>query len=162
MLLFSYRYLFVISIYYDAIPYLMSSSFYSILSVSSVVVQFMALHHTYAHKPVLILVICFTYLVSISHTVLLHITCIYSSPEEDSSLLYPITLSLELASIEGSSDVYKTRHPASSQILNLAIFTALVLRYCSCLLVFHRWLTRSPPLTHTLFFTTLLSPSYPL
>ena len=81
MLLFSYRYLFVISIYYDAIPYLISSSFYSILSVSSVIVQFFALHHTYVHKPVLILIICFTYLVSISHTVLFHITCVYSLPE---------------------------------------------------------------------------------
>ena len=73
--------LFVIPIYYDAILYLMSSSFYSILSVSSVVAQFIALHYTYAHKPVLILVMCLTYLVSISHTVLFHITCIYSLPE---------------------------------------------------------------------------------
>ena len=61
--------LFVITIYYDAIRYLMSSSFYRILSVSIVGVQFIALHHTYAHKPVLILVICCTYLVSISHPV---------------------------------------------------------------------------------------------
>ena len=44
--------LFVLSISYDAIPYLMSSSFYSILSVSIVVAQCIALHHTYAHKPV--------------------------------------------------------------------------------------------------------------
>ena len=73
--------LFVIPIYYDAIPYLMSSSFYSILSDSSVVVQGIALHHTYGHKPVLILIICFIYLVSISHTVLFHITCVYSIPE---------------------------------------------------------------------------------
>ena len=63
--------LFVTTTYYDTIPYLMSSSFYSILSVSTVIVQFIALHHTYAHKPVLILVICFTYLASISHTVLI-------------------------------------------------------------------------------------------
>ena len=55
--------LFVLSISYDAIPYLMSSSFYSILSVSSVVAQCIALQHTHAHKPVLILVVCFTYLV---------------------------------------------------------------------------------------------------
>ena len=73
--------LFVIPTYNDAIPYLMSSLFYSILSVSSVIGQFIALHHTYAHKPVLILVICFTYLVSISHTVLFHITCVYFLPE---------------------------------------------------------------------------------
>ena len=72
---------FVLAIYYDTISYVMSSSFYGILSVSSVVVQFIASHHTYAHKPVLILVICFTYLVSISHTVLFHITCVYSLPE---------------------------------------------------------------------------------
>ena len=110
--------LFVLSISYDAIPYLMSSSFYSILSVSSVVVQVTALHDTYAHKPVLILVICFTYLVSISHTVLCHITCVHSLPEWDSTLLYPLTVSLESGSIEGSSHVYKTRLPASSQIVN--------------------------------------------
>ena len=73
--------LFVIPIYYDAIPNLMSSSFHSILSVSNVVVQFIALHHTYAHKPILILVIYFTFPVSISHTVLFHITCVYSLPE---------------------------------------------------------------------------------
>ena len=87
VLMLSYYYcshivnLFNISIYYDAIPYLMSSSSYSILSVSSVIIQFIALHHTYAHKPVLILVICVTYIVSISHTVLFHITCVYSLPE---------------------------------------------------------------------------------
>ena len=40
--------------------YLMSSSFYSILSVSSVFVLFIALHHAYSHTPVLIMVICFT------------------------------------------------------------------------------------------------------
>ena len=73
--------LFVILIYYDAIPYLMSSSLYSILSVSSVVVQFIPLHHTYAHEPAMILIICFTYLVSISHTVLFDITCVYPLPE---------------------------------------------------------------------------------
>ena len=47
----------------------MSSSFYSILSVASVVAQCIALQHTYAHKPALILVICFTKIVSISDTV---------------------------------------------------------------------------------------------
>ena len=73
--------LFVIPIYNDAIPYLMQSSFYNIHSVSSVVVQSIALRHTYADKPVLILVICFTYLVSISHSVLFHVTCVYSSLE---------------------------------------------------------------------------------
>ena len=72
---------FVLSISYDAIPHLMSLSSYGILPVSSVVVPFIALHHTYAHKPVLILIICFTYFVSISHTVLFHITCVYSLPE---------------------------------------------------------------------------------
>ena len=61
---------FVLAMSCDAIPYLMSSSFYRILSVYSVVVQLIALHHTYAHEPVLILVMSFTYLVSISHTVL--------------------------------------------------------------------------------------------
>ena len=74
-------YLFVLFIYYDAILDYMSSFFYRILSGSTVAVQFIALHHTYAHKPVLILVICFTYLVSISHTILSHITCVYSLPE---------------------------------------------------------------------------------
>ena len=57
-----------ISIYYDVIPYLMLSSFSRILSVSSVTAQLLALPHTAAHKPILILVTCFTYLVSISHT----------------------------------------------------------------------------------------------
>ena len=79
------------SIYYDAIPYLMSSSFYSILSVSSMVVQFPAMNHTYAHKPVLILLICFTYLVCIPHTVIFDITCVDSIPESDYCLLYPLT-----------------------------------------------------------------------
>ena len=139
----------------------MSSSFHSILFVSSVVVQFIALHYTYAHKPVLILVICFIYLVSIFHIVLFHIICVYSLPESDSWLLYPVTVRVESASIEGSSHVYQTCLPASSQIVNYAIFTAFVLRYCSCLLVFHRWLTRYPPLTHTQFYTTLSSTSYP-
>ena len=73
--------LLVVSIYHYAIPYPMSSSFYSILSVSSVVVQFIALHHTYVYQPVLILVICFTYLVSISYSVLFHVTCVYALPE---------------------------------------------------------------------------------
>ena len=154
--------IFVIPIFYDAVSYLMSSSFYSILSVSSVVVQLIALHDTYAHTPVLILVICFTYLVSISHTVSSHITCVYSLPEYVSSLLYPFTVSLESASTEGSSHVYETRLPASSQLVKDAIFSAFVLRYCYSLLVFHRWLTRYPPLTYTLSYTTLSSPSFPL
>ena len=72
--------LFVLVIFNDPIPYLMLSSFYSILSVSSVTVEFLPLHHTYAHKLLLILVICFTYVVSISHTVLSHITHVYSLP----------------------------------------------------------------------------------
>ena len=71
----------VIWIYHDAIVYHMSLSFSSILSISSVVVQFIAFHHAYAHKPVLILVICFIYVLSISHTDLFDITCIYSLPE---------------------------------------------------------------------------------
>ena len=98
--------LFVLSISHDAIPHLMSSSFYSILSVSSVVAQFIALHQTYAHIPILILVICFRYLVRISDTGLFHITCVYSLPDSDSSLLYALTVSLESASTEGSSHVY--------------------------------------------------------
>ena len=110
--------LIIIPIYYDAIPYLMSLSFDSILSVCSEAVQFIALNHTYEHKPVLILVVCFTYLVSISHTVLFYIACVYSLPESDSSLLHPLTVSLESASMEGSSHVCKTRLPASSQIVN--------------------------------------------
>ena len=72
--------LLVLAIYYDDIAYLMLSSLHSILSVSILVVHFILLHTTYAHKPVLILVICFTYLVSISHTVLFHITCVNSLP----------------------------------------------------------------------------------
>ena len=72
---------FVVSIYYDAIPYFMSSSFHGILSVSRVDVRFIALHYTYAYKPVLIAVICFTYLISISHSVLFHITYVQSLPE---------------------------------------------------------------------------------
>ena len=97
---------------------LMLSSFYSILSVSSVAVQFIALHHIYAHKAGLSLVICFTYLVSISHTMLFHITWVYSLPELDSSLLYSLTVRLVSVSIEGSSHVYKTALPTSSQIVN--------------------------------------------
>ena len=73
--------LIVISIYYDAIVYLMSLCFYSVPSVSRVVVMFIALHDTYCHKPVSILAICFTFLVWISHTVLFHITCVYSLPK---------------------------------------------------------------------------------
>ena len=73
--------LIVISIYYDAIFLYMSSSLHNLLSVSIVNVQFIALHHTYAHEPVWILVVCFTYTVSIAHTVLSHITCVYSLPE---------------------------------------------------------------------------------
>ena len=110
--------LFVITIYYDDISYLMSSSFYSIPSVSSVLVQCIALHHTYANKRVLILVICFTYLVSISHNVLFQITCVHSLPEWNSSLFYPLTVSLESVSIEVSSHVFKTRLLVSSQIVN--------------------------------------------
>ena len=55
--------LIVLSIYYDAISHLMSALFYSTLTVSSVVVQFIALHYTYAPEPVLIVLVCFTYLV---------------------------------------------------------------------------------------------------
>ena len=96
----------------------MSSSLHSILSLSSVVVQFVALHHTYAHKRVLILVICFTHQVSISQTVLFHIPYVYSLPEEDSPLLYAHTVSLESVSIEDASHVFKTRPLVSSQIVN--------------------------------------------
>ena len=135
--------LFVISIHYDAISHLISSSFYSILSVSSVVVKFIALHHTDAHKPVLILVICVTYLVSISHTMLFHITCVYTLPEWDSSLLYPLTVSQESAPIEGSPHVYKTRLPASSQIVKLSNLPCV--RPPLLLLP-----PRLPPLAHTL------------
>ena len=140
----------------------MLSSFYRILSVSSVVVQLIALHHTYAHQPVLILVICFTSLVSISHTVLFHITCVHSLPAYHSSLLCPLTVSQESVLIEGSSHAYKTRLLASSQMVNCAIFPVVILRYCSCHVVLHRWLTRYPPLTHTLFYTTLSSSTCPL
>ena len=129
--------LLVISIYYDTISDLMSLSFYTIPSVSSGVVQFIAMHHTYAHKPVLIVVICVTYLVSISHAVLFHITWVYSLPELDSSLLHTLTLSLKSVSREGYSHVYKTRLLASSHIVNQAILSAFVLRYYSCLLVFN-------------------------
>ena len=73
--------LIVIVISYDVIPHLISSSFHSILAVSSVVAQFIAWHNTYAQKPGLILVICFTYLVSIANRVLFHITCVHSLPD---------------------------------------------------------------------------------
>ena len=75
------------------------------------------------------MIICFTYLVFISHTVLFHITCVYSLPEYDSSLLYPLRVSLESVLIEGCSQVCKTRLLASSQIGNSAIFTAFISRY---------------------------------
>ena len=130
----------------------MSTSFYCILSGSIVVVQFIALYYTYAHKAVLILVTCFTHLVSISQSILFHITCIYSLPEQVFSLLYPISLSLKSGSMQGSSHIYETRLLVYSQMVNLAILTAFVLRYCSCLLVFNRWLTRYLSLTHTQFF----------
>ena len=105
------------SIYYDAIPYLMSSSFYSSLSVSSMVVQFTVLHRTYSHKPVLILLICFTYLVGISQTVLYHIICVYSSPESHYCLIYPLAVSLESVTMQASSHVYKTLLSVSSQMV---------------------------------------------
>ena len=54
--------------------YLMWLFFFCILSVSIMVVQFIALHHTSTNWPVLILLACFTYVVSIYHTVLFHIT----------------------------------------------------------------------------------------
>ena len=107
------------------------------------VVQFLALHHTYAHKPVLILVLCFTYLLSISYTVLFHITCVYSLPEWDSSLLYPLTVSQESAPIESCPHVYKTRLPASSQIVKLCNLPCV--RPPLLLLA-----PRLPPLAHTL------------
>ena len=53
------------AMYHDAIPYLMSSSFRSLLSVSSMAVEFIALQHTYGHEPVLILLYMF------------HIPCFY-------------------------------------------------------------------------------------
>ena len=77
-------------------------------------------------------------------------------PEFDSLLRYPLTVSLELVSIAGSSHVYKTLFLASLQIQDLAILPASVLRYCSCLLLFHRWLTHYSHLPYTLFSTTLL------
>ena len=140
----------------------MLSSFCSVLSVSSVIVEFIALHYTYAHNPILILIICLTHLISISHTVLFHITCVNSFPEWDCLLLYPVIVSLVSVSIDGSSHVYMTRHLASSQIVNLAIFPPFVLRYCSCLPFFHRWFTAYAPVTHTLAHATLLSPCCPL
>ena len=66
--------------------YIMSSSFYSLLSVSSVVAPYMVLHHTYAYKPLPILIVCFTYLVFIGHNGLCHMTCCYTSPELDALL----------------------------------------------------------------------------
>ena len=108
----------MITISYDSISYLISSSVYRIPSVTSEVVQFIALPNTHAHKPVLILVICFTYRVSTAHNVLSHITCVFSLPESDSSLLYALTVSLKSVSIEDSSHVYKTNFPASPQIVN--------------------------------------------
>ena len=59
----------VISIYYDPIFLYILSSVHSILSVSSVVVQFIALHHTYAYETVCILVVYVIYTVSHSYTV---------------------------------------------------------------------------------------------
>ena len=81
ILLFSYHQFLCLSISYDAIPYQLWSAFSSILSLASVVVQFMALHYTDTHQPVLILVVCFTYLVAIFHNVLFHMTCVYSLPK---------------------------------------------------------------------------------
>ena len=72
-------------------------------------------------------------------------------------MLYPVSVSLELVSIAGSSHVYKTRHLAPSQIVNQAIFPVFILRHCYCLLVSQRGLTRYQPLPHTLFFMTLSS-----
>ena len=72
---------FILAISYNVIPCLMSSSLYHILSVSNMVVLCITLHHTYAHQPVLILVVCLIYLVSNSHSVLFHTTCVHSLPE---------------------------------------------------------------------------------
>lgn len=55
--------LFVLLIYYDATPYCMSSTFNSIVYFVFVVAQVIALDYIYAHEPVLILVLCFTYLI---------------------------------------------------------------------------------------------------
>lgn len=87
-------------------------------------------------------------------------TCVHSLPKQDSLLLYPRPVSLELVLIEDCSHVYKTHLVATSQIVDKAIFPAFVLLYCSGLLVFNRWLTRYPLLTHTLFLTTLSSQSW--
>ena len=58
------------SIYDDTISNLMLLSFYSILSTSSVVGWYIALHHTYLYEPILIIVTYFICYISISHTVL--------------------------------------------------------------------------------------------
>ena len=135
----------------------MSLSIYCMLSISSVVVQVITSHHTYAHKLVLILLIYFPYLVSIAYPVLFHITCIYSLTEKDSSFSYPVTVCLESVSIEGSSHVYKTCLLASAQIVNQAIFPACVLCYCYCLLMFNYCHTCYLPLPLTMFFFMTLS-----
>ena len=81
-------------------------------------VQLIALHHIYVYKPIMIVCICFTYLVSISHTVSLHIICVYSLLKQDSSPLYSLTVCLDLVSIEGFLHVYVTRLLATSHIVN--------------------------------------------
>ena len=90
-----------------------------------------------------------------SHTVLSHIICVHSSSEQDSSLLYPLTVSVAFVLIEGSSLLCKTRLLPSSQIVNPGIFTVFVLQYCTCLSVFDSGLTHNPPHTHILCITTL-------
>ena len=136
----------VISIYYYTISVLMLSSFNSILLVFTVVAHFIVLNHTDAYKPVLILVVCFTYLFSIFHTILFHVTYVYCLRVQDSSFRYPLALTLKLVYLVASSDVYKTRLLASLQIVKDVILTAFALCCGSYHLVVHRCLTCYPAL----------------
>lgn len=142
--------LILISMYYDTISAVMSSSCNRILSCSTVIVLFITLHHTESDKTLLILGECYTGTVPDFNNGVFHIACIYSLPEQDSLITYPLAVSLGLFSMEGTSHIYKTRLLASPQIVNEAIFPAFVLRYSSSILVSHCWLICKPPLIHAI------------
>ena len=125
------------------------SSYCAILYVASMVLPSHALHHTYASEPGMILVVCFTYLMSMCTPLSHHVICMHALLQQDYWFLYSSTVSLKLVSIADCSHVHKTLLLTTSRIGNFAIFTASILCYYSCLVVVYRCLTRLPVLTNT-------------
>ena len=152
----------MLAIYYDILPYLIASSFYSILSIPILIVLCIVLYHIQAYEPIFILVACIIYIVSMSHTVRFNIACGYSLPELDSTLLYALTVCMELVSLAGSAHICETRLLPSSHIVNEEQLSAFLSGYCSGLLVFPHCLTHYPPVTRTLYLTSLSFSRYSL